>query len=86
MSRSYKKNLYYKDNCHNKEAFNRRFRRSNKFKDTPSGSAYKKCNESYDQCDFKFDVSWEEMQTWGWTEDMTDEEKWAEWKRKYFSK
>lgn len=86
MSRSYKKNPWFKDNGKMKKLFNRRFRRSKKYQDIPSGNAYKKCNETYDQCDFKFDCSWEEFQTWYWTQDMSKEEAWAEWKKSYGSK
>lgn len=54
MSRSYKKTPCYQDNCGMKKIFNRRLRRSSKCQDIPSGKAYRKVNETWNQCDYKF--------------------------------
>lgn len=58
MSRSRKKNPWVKDNQHNKKIFNRRVRRVyNKDYDMPSGRYYRKLNDSYEQCDYRFYLS-----------------------------
>lgn len=54
MTRSRKKNPWIKDNQHNKKIFNRR---AYKDYDMPSGKYYRKLNDSYNQCDYKFYVS-----------------------------
>ena len=54
MSRSYKKTPCYQDNAGMKKIFNRRLRRSSKCQDIPSGKAYRKMNETYNQCDYKY--------------------------------
>ena len=57
MSRSYKKNLYWKDTCvHNssKRMANKMVRRK---KDIPSGGSYKKVYCSYNICDFRIRVT-----------------------------
>lgn len=60
MSRSYKYPVF-KDNDGAgrkkiwKKMFNRNIRRNKH--DIPSGSAYKKCNEPWDICDFRFTVT-----------------------------
>lgn len=67
MTRSRKKNPWIKDNQHNKKIFNRRIRRAYKDYDIPSGKYYRKLNNSYDQCDYKFYISEGEHEYNKWT-------------------
>lgn len=60
MSRSIKKRAWIKDNQHSKKIFNRRIRRSMKDLDLPSGNYYKRLNDSWEQCDYKFPVDKED--------------------------
>lgn len=88
MSRSYKKHPYEgcgSDKKHGKKHANRKVRRT---EDVPNGKAYKKLYNSYNIVDYIARCSWEEFLSWGWVKNsgMTDEEKLAEWKRKYLSK
>lgn len=67
MTRSRKKNPWIKDNQHNKKIFNRRIGRAYKDYDIPSEKYYRKLNDSYDQCDYKFYVSEGEHKYNKWT-------------------
>lgn len=88
MSRSFKKHCWEK--CAGdpsfKKIFNRKLRRTTKLDEIPNGKAYKKMNESWEIWDYRCETSWEEFKHWWQSENMTEEEKWAEWKRLYGSK
>lgn len=69
-----------------KKLFNRKLRRTTKedVESVPSGGAYRKMNDSWDICDAKWGVSWEEFRddylpSWYGTEDELR----SYWKRHY---
>ena len=64
MSRSYKKGFQGYGDKKMKKIFNRRLRRSQKCKDIPNGSAYKKFNCSWKICEDRGFVTWENFKTW----------------------
>lgn len=86
MSRSYRHGKYAPA-CYDKsykKIYNRRLRRSGKYKDPesiPSGSAYKKLNEPWNIVDLKIDTTWETYKKWN-----QEENAYAIWKRVFKSK
>lgn len=100
MSRSYRKGIQCCGDKVFKKIFNRRLRRSQKCEDIPSGSAYKKFNQTWLIADDRFSVTWEDFKTWPWVYNKK-KDKWdphnygnfhdekgayGYWKRHYFSK
>lgn len=88
MSRSYKKHNIIKcaGDTSFKKIYNRKLRRTTKLDEIPNGKAYKRMNESWEIYDFISRCSWEDFKSWNWTQDMTQEEAWKEWKRHFYSK
>lgn len=90
MSRSYKKNAWWKDyNKDSKKIAARITRR--KLKDLDAGyikgNRYRKQFNSYNISDYKFPCSWEDFENWSWTNCFETKEKaYAYWKAKYGSK
>lgn len=88
MSRSYKKNpiIKYAGDKKMKKAFARRMRRVFKHEDIGDGARYKRYNNPWEIADVTCYCSWEEFKSWPWTQGMSEEKAWAEWKRIYYSK
>lgn len=88
MSRSYKKHKWFK--CENdstwKKIFNRRLRRSNKCKNIPQGSGYKKINCSDKICYYKIECSWANFKKRNFNYFKNEEEMYAYWKKYFGSK
>ena len=85
MSRSFRKNPRATD--YNKGMKNKANRKVRHIDDIPNGSAYKKLFESWNISDFSFDCSWNYLwENYYKYKDMTKEEAYADWKRRYHSK
>lgn len=73
MSRSWKKNKWSKVGDPSfKKIFNRKIRRNSKYMDLPSGNAYRKVNDSWDICDYRFRHEKKDLENWNLYD--TDEE------------
>lgn len=86
MSRSYRKTPIVKDNKNGrkfaKRQANKRVRRN---EDVPNGKQYRKYYNPWDIYDWITFCSFEEYKSWGWVfeEDKSEEEMYAEWKKRY---
>lgn len=90
MSRSYRKNMWIKDNNSArgklKRLANKRVRQMD---DVADGMDYKKYYNSYDICDYKFSCTFEEFLSWGWVRAKFGDDRKAaraEWERMCKSK